>query len=100
MATFTSSGRDYTIVEVALTGTYADVQVSKACTAFSIRSRAQTKLKWRRSSTDTGEWTIFEGEIYSVDSSLGTQDGATITIGQAKTVDGSADTLELWCWFG
>lgn len=99
--TITSSGRNYTIVNVALTDTFVDVQVSRACTAFSIQAMNGTKLKLRRSVVDAGEWTIKEDVIYNVDSSLGTNDGQTLTIAQAKCANvGMTDTLELWCWYG
>ena len=98
------SGRDYTIRNVDLTDAYADVQVDKACTSFSVQVRNQNKAIWRRSATDNGtpgEWTLNEGQTYSIDGGMGSQDGATITIGQAKcSAAGATDVLELWCWFG
>ena len=99
--TITSSGRNYTIINVNLTDAFADVQVSRACTAFSIQATNDSKLKWRRNATtDTGEWTLKEGIIYSVDGSCGSEDGATLAIGQAKCANaGGTDVLELWCWY-
>lgn len=101
MSTFSSHGRDYTIVTLALTDAYQNVQVSKAATHFTFQIQNESRCLWRRSSTDTGEWTVKEGQSYAIPSSLGTQDGATITIGQIKVIaTGGTDTLEIWLWYG
>lgn len=100
--TITSSGRNYAIKNVSLTDAYQDIQVTRACTAFSLQVRGDAKVLWRRDAVyETDEWTLKEGHIYSVDGSCGSQDGATITIGQSKCANtGATDILEIWCWYG
>lgn len=101
MVSFSSSGRDYTVVNVSLTDAFANVNITRAATSFSIQVRNDSRVIWRRSATETDEWTLKEGQVYSVDGSIGTEDGETKTIGQAKIeTAGGTDTLEIWLWYG
>ena len=102
MPYFQSSGNDYKILNVALTNTYTDISLPRATLSFSIQVRNDSRLLWRRSSTDTAnEWTFKQGEPYSVDGSMGYKVDTAIVIGQAKTADsGVTDTLEIWYWIG
>jgi hypothetical protein len=99
VVTYISSGNDYTILEFPLTDAFSNISVSRSAKSFSMQARSGSKLKWRRSATDTGEWTL-DGTTYSIDGSVNAQDGLTVVIGQCKCADvGGTDTLELWVWF-
>jgi len=99
MPTLISSGRNYKIYNVALNGTYADITILGGTTSFLIQVQNDSRVLWRKNATDTTEFTFKEGVPYSIDGTLGASAGTNITIGQAKTVSGNADTLELWVWF-
>ena len=101
MPYFISSGNNYRILNVSLTDVYQDISIPRQANSFVIQMRNDSKVLWRRSSTDTAnEWTFKTGEPYSIDGSMGYEVDTAIVIGQAKCADaGATDTLEIWYWF-
>lgn len=100
MPTLISSGRDYKIYNFALTNTYANISILGGTTSFLIQTQNDQRCVWRKSATDTTEFTFKEGVPYSIDGTVGATAGTNVILGQAKTLGtGATETLEIWVWY-